>query len=66
MEEIIGEFISQKNYRCSRTGEALPKSKRMDSMYSIVTNNVYGKDYSKSERILAAEFIKQILEEDEK
>lgn len=64
MEKIIATFIEQKSQRHPITRQPISKEKRMNTMYSIVTNNGYYVEYSKAERILAAEFIKQILEED--
>jgi hypothetical protein len=64
MNEIIAKFIKNKNARCPISGQPMSKNKRMDEMYKIVTNVVYNVEYSKAERLLAAEFIKQILEED--
>lgn len=64
MNEIIAKFIKNKDARHPMSGELLSKTKRMDEMYKIVTNVVYDKKYTKAERILAADFIKQILEEE--
>jgi hypothetical protein len=64
MINIIAKFQQQKTQKHPITGEYLSKIKRMDEMYKIVTNTVYDKKYTKSERLLAAELIKQILEEE--
>lgn len=64
MINIIAKFQKQKDQRHPMSGKPLSKTKRMDDMYKIVTNVVYDKNYTKAERILAADLIKQILEED--
>lgn len=64
MNEIILKFIKQKAQIHPVTGRPLSKEKRMDTMYKIVTNHVYGIKYDRNERILAADFIRKIVEED--
>lgn len=64
MEEIIGTFIISRDMRHPLSGEPISKTRRMNEMYEIVTNSVYNKEYNKDERILAAELIKKILQED--
>lgn len=64
MNAIIAKFIQQKTQRHPISGQPLSKEKRMDEMYIIVTNHVYGIKYNKAERVLAADLLKQIIEED--
>jgi len=63
MNQIVGKFLKQKEYRHPRSGEPLSKTYRMQEMFNIVTNVVYDTKYAQGERVLAAELIKQILEE---
>jgi len=58
MQQIVGKFLKQKDYRHPRSGEPLSKTYRMKEMFDIATNVIYGTKYTK-----AAGLIKQILEE---
>ncbi len=62
--DILGKFISMKESNHPITGQPLSKRKRMDEMYSIATNSYYQKNFTKEERLLAAELIKKIIEEE--
>lgn len=62
--EILGKFLLEKESRHPLTGQQLSKNKRIESMYKIVTNRIYGAHCSVGERILAADLIKKILEEE--
>ena len=64
MDEVLAKFIKNKAFRNPLSGEPMSKTKRMDEMYKIVTDVIYDKEYTKAERILAADFIRQILEEE--
>lgn len=57
MNEVIGIFTKQKSFEIST-------SKRIEGMYEIIRNKCYGKRWSKSDRLLACEFIKKIINED--
>lgn len=61
---IIKKFINQKNSKHPISGEPLSKNKRMESMFTICVNNEYGTNYTREDRIMAAEFIKEIIKED--
>lgn len=65
MERILGQYLYQKDLINPLNGKKLPKSKRIESMYAIVQNNVYGENYSNDERIFASSLITEILKETE-
>lgn len=60
---ILSEYTKDYNYRDPFDGRPLSKKKRTDKMYNIVTNMNYGVEYTKEERILAAEMITLIMKE---
>lgn len=62
--EIIGKFISMKECVHPQTGQPLSKRKRMDAMYGIATNSYYQKNFTKEERLLATDLIKEIIKEE--
>ena len=63
--KIIAIYLKGLDYQHPISGEPLSKKKRMDQMYSIATNNVYDMNYTTDERVLAVEFIKRIIIEDQ-
>lgn len=58
MKEVIAIFIKQKSLELS-------KSKRIDEMHDIIQNKFYNKTWSKSDRLIACELMKEIINEDE-
>lgn len=64
MKQVIGKFITDKNYIDNITGKPLSKSKRIDSMYDIIRNKFYEKTWAKSDRLMACDLIKEIINED--
>lgn len=64
MEKVIARFIELKEYKHQLTKKPLSKNYRMDEMLSIVKNEIYGSNYTKEERLLAVDFIKEIVKED--
>ena len=62
--EVLAKFLQQKNVIDPRTGKSLSKITRMNEMYDIICNNCYEKKYTKTDRLIAADLIKQIIEED--
>lgn len=63
MSEILALYLSERDYINPLDGTNLPRGKRIDNLYNIVQNRVYGKKYSKDERILASSLITEILKE---
>lgn len=64
MEDILGLYLKQKNIVDIVSGKPLSKERRIESMYSIVQNIIYGKSYNNEERVMASKLITKILEEE--
>ena len=62
--EVIAKFIKDKNTIHGITGEPLSKTKRIHSMYEIIMNKSYEKKWSKLDRLMAADFIKTIINDE--
>lgn len=64
MKDILRTYMLDKSTKHPLSGKKLSKSKRIDNMYSIVQNYVYGKKYTQEERVFASKLITEILQED--
>lgn len=57
MKEVIGIFLKQKRLELSQ-------SKRIAEMHDIVQNKFYGKIWTKLDRLMACDLMKEIINED--
>lgn len=65
IEEICAIYIHEKNIKNPLNNESLPKSKRIESMYNIIQNNIYGKFFDNDDKLFASSLITQILKEND-
>ena len=65
MQSILKLYLQDKLTVHPFDNSKLSKSKRIERMYDIVQDRVYGVKYTKEERVFASKIITEILLEDE-
>lgn len=51
MEKVLSQYVQDKSITNPLTGKHLSINQRIDNMYNIITNKIYGEKFTIEERI---------------